>query len=350
MHLILCERGSEPFLIQELRRGAANATHQVRAPGLVDSDFGLQLEAPPLLVFGRQLLPFAEACQIPSINAWADVISAAALPLPDNQPWALHLLPCYGFRSAGNNRCRLLREAIQDVLRQKRRHLLRYLETSPKPFTREHSVIQLLLTAPDSGFLSVALAPAPYSLRQSLWPWPAGEYPVVSDKAAPSRAFAKLLEAEQRMGCCIRAGDTCVDLGASPGSWTYVALQRGAEVVAVDRAPLRTDLMAHPNVSFRKGDAFRFEPENPVDWLLCDVIAEPQRSIDLLLQWLREHLPRRFVVTIKFKGQEDYGILERLKYALPALCTEFHLTRLCANKNEVCAFGTAGFRRAQEQS
>jgi hypothetical protein len=45
------------------------------------------------------------------------------------------------------------------------------------------------------------------------------------------------------------------------------------------------------------------------------------------------------VVTIKFKGTEEYGILERLKHAMPPLTDEFYLTRLCANKNEVCAFG-----------
>jgi 23S rRNA (cytidine2498-2'-O)-methyltransferase len=130
-----------------------------------------------------------------------------------------------------------------------------------------------------------------------------------------------------------------VDLGASPGSWSDVALGRGAAVLAVDRAPLRADLMSDPRLTFRKGDAFTFEPEQPVDWLLCDVIAAPQRTIDLLLRWVRQRRTRRFVVTLKFKGTEDYPLLEHVKHALPPLCEEFYLTRLCANKNEACAFG-----------
>jgi 23S rRNA (cytidine2498-2'-O)-methyltransferase len=76
----------------------------------------------------------------------------------------------------------------------------------------------------------------PFVFRSLLSPYPKGEIPVASDKAAPSRAFSKLLEAEQRLGCRIRPGETCVDLGASPGSWSYVALNRGARVIAVDRA------------------------------------------------------------------------------------------------------------------
>ena len=60
-----------------------------------------------------------------------------------------------------------------------------------------------------------------------------------------------------------------------------------AQVVAVDRSPLRDDLMHHARVEFRPGDAFGFEPPRAVDWLLCDVIAAPERTAALLLAWLR---------------------------------------------------------------
>jgi len=32
-------------------------------------------------------------------------------------------------------------------------------------------------------------------------------------------------------------------------------------------------------------------------------------------------------------------LLDQLKQEAPSLCADFRLTRLCANKNEVCAFG-----------
>jgi len=46
------------------------------------------------------------------------------------------------------------------------------------------------------------------------------------------------------------------------------------------------------------------------------------------------------VLTIKFKGAEDYPLLAPFARAALPLCKDFRLSRLCANKNEVCAFGT----------
>jgi 23S rRNA (cytidine2498-2'-O)-methyltransferase len=228
---------------------------------------------------------------------------------------------------------------LRELFQRKRRGLLRAWQEQLAPFTPETSLVQLVLVSPERGFLSIAPAPGPFHFRRVVSPIPMGDIPIAIDKAAPSRAFTKLVEAEQRLGRRIAPGESCVDLGASPGSWSYVALQRGAKVVAVDRAPLRADLMRNARLTFRQGDAFTFRPEAPVDWLLCDVIATPERSIELLLRWLREGWARRFVVTIKFKGQEDYARLDDLKHALAAQRGEFFLTRLCANKNEACAFG-----------
>ena len=42
-----------------------------------------------------------------------------------------------------------------------------------------------------------------------------------------------------------------------------------------------------------RGDAFKFVPEAPVDWLLCDVIAAPERSVALVLDWVRQRRCRR---------------------------------------------------------
>lgn len=57
-----------------------------------------------------------------------------------------------------------------------------------------------------------------------------------------------------------------------------------------------------------------------MDWLLCDVIAAPARSIGLVLEWVRQRRCRRFVVTIKFKGVDDYPQLDLLKRELPPHC------------------------------
>jgi 23S rRNA (cytidine2498-2'-O)-methyltransferase len=338
----------------------------------------------PHLVFARQLLPDALPVEAESVRGWAArLFEAAAGVIPDDQPWSLHIEPQYGAQAihrigarawhsvrrgwggagagpehakqpavqpdcdAGRHRCRLIREALVELLRKKRRHLLRRLRGEPAPWTAQDSLVQLLLTAPDTGFISVAVAPMPFQQRHLISPFPKGELPAASDKTAPSRALAKLVEAELRLGRSIKSGETCVDLGAAPGSWTYVAVSRGASVIAVDRAPLREDLMRNRQVDFRSGDAFRFQPPRPVDWLLCDVLAAPDRTAALLLEWLRRGWCRHFVVTLKVgKGQATGGerggaeALADVRRDLPPLTRELFLTRLCANKREVCAFGS----------
>ncbi len=342
MHLFLAAEDSESHLLDELHRRFPNAELEP-LPGALLVAKGLPPASQPLgpVTFARQFLPEARFVALHSIRDWAQFLLDSILgSLPEQQPWRLHILPRYGHGTAGLHRCELIATTLHEFLHRRRRQLRRDLDPGTSPCDPRTSVVQLILVDPDQAFFSLAPAPLPHLHRHTLSPFPAGDLPVASDKAAPSRAFAKLVEAELRLGQAIAPGQSCVDLGASPGSWSYVALQRGATVHAVDRAPLREDLMRHPKLVFHQGDAFQFSPESPVDWLLCDVIAAPERSIDLVLDWATRRLCRHFVVSIKFKGHGDYPLLDRLHAALPPLCSEFRITRLCANKNEACVMGT----------
>ncbi|MBM3877988.1 MAG: hypothetical protein FJ386_14975 [Verrucomicrobia bacterium] len=343
MHLLLAAAGCGPLLIEELRQAQPSARHKLRDERWVESDTPLEEACGHGLAFARQVFVEARACAAASVREWSTLLAGAVRSrVPDGMPWRVHVAPCYGEGTAGSHRCELILEAMRSALKRSERRRLKALVDAATPFSSADSLVQLALTAPDRGLISAAAAPVPFECRRVMSPFPLGEVPVASDKAAPSRAFAKLVEAELRLGRRIEPGEMCVDLGASPGSWSYVALRRGARVTAVDRSPLRDDLMREPRLEFQRGDAFKFEPAAPVDWLLCDVIAAPERSIGVLLDWLRERRMRRFVVTIKFKGSSDYAKLNELKQELPALCDEWFLTRLCANKNEVCVAGELG--------
>jgi len=337
VHLFLADPDTAPFLADELRRAAPD-TAQREIEGL-----GIAADLPLdglLLAFARQTLPNAAEVQAASINAWADrIIESIAGVFPDDQPWRLHLWPQYGEGKAGQHRCELIQASLMERLKKRRRRLQRSWIECDAVLDAQTSLVQCILTSPEAGWLSASLAPQGHSLRSLISSFPRGEVPLADDKSAPSRAFTKLVESEQRLGRRIERGQTCVDLGASPGSWSYVPIQRGASVIAIDRSELREDLMRNPRLHFEVADAFKYKPPQTVDWLVCDVIAAPQRSMDLLLEWLREKRMRNFIVTIKFKGHEDYPLLDILKREAPPLCAEFHLTRLCANKNEVCAFG-----------
>ncbi|HET6346342.1 MAG TPA: SAM-dependent methyltransferase, partial [Myxococcota bacterium] len=177
--------------------------------------------------------------------------------------------------------------------------------------------------------------------RHVLSRFPGGKGLPPEDKRPPARAHLKLSEALLHLGRAPRSGESCVDLGSAPGSWAWVALQRGAAVTAVDRSPLRDDLMAHPRLTFVRGDAFKFAPAAPVDWLVCDIIAFPERSIELLDRWLAEGWCKRFVVTLKFKGDADYPKVDACKAVLAARGARFGMRQLYNNKNEVTVYGAA---------
>lgn len=343
MHWLFTDEGSEPHLLAELKRNFPRDHHQSTQERWVSTTAPLDDQADPtLLAFCRQALLAGEATTAASINLWAEkVVSAILDQVPAEQPWRLHVWPAYGEGRAGLNRCGLVREAVLERLKKRRRALLRTLEEGAQPFSALTSLVQLALRSPDEGIVSVAPAPVPWTRRAIVSAFPEGWVPIAEDKAAPSRAFTKLVEAEQRMGRAIRKGESCVDLGASPGSWSYVALQRGARVISVDRSELRTDLMRDPKLHFHCGDAFKFRHDARLDWLLCDVIAAPQRSMDLLVDWLQEGRMSHFIVSIKFMGTDDYPLIDQLKTRAAPLCNEISLIRLSANKNEICAFGSS---------
>jgi len=126
-------------------------------------------------------------------------------------------------------------------------------------------------------------------------PFVNGEPRFVEDRAGPpSRAYLKLSEACTRMGAWPRPGETCLDLGASPGGWTWALVQLGATVVAVDKAPLDSAVGAMPHVTERRQSAFSLAPE-PVDWLFSDVIAYPDRVLGLMRRWAEAGAAKRIM-------------------------------------------------------
>ncbi|MBB2204924.1 SAM-dependent methyltransferase [Gluconacetobacter takamatsuzukensis] len=155
------------------------------------------------------------------------------------------------------------------------------------------------LLAPDTLLLST---------RKSS-PFVNGAVPFVEDRVGPpSRAYLKLWEACARLGAWPVAGERCVDLGASPGGWTWAIAQCGAEVVAVDRADLAPQVAAMPGVTLRRESAFGIEPAElgPVDWMFSDIIAYPARLLALARRWIAGGTARRIVMTIKFQGTTDH--------------------------------------------
>jgi 23S rRNA (cytidine2498-2'-O)-methyltransferase len=164
-------------------------------------------------------------------------------------------------------------------------------------------------------------------------PFPNGEVQFVEDKTAPpNRAYLKLWEALTLLGRYPAPGERCLDLGSSPGGWTWVLQSLGARVVSVDKAALAPEIAALPNVEFRQASAFALDPEEvgPVDWLFSDVVCYPARLYSLVERWLASGLARNFVCTLKFQGATDHAAARRFA-AIPGA----RLMHLHHNKHEL---------------
>jgi len=156
-------------------------------------------------------------------------------------------------------------------------------------------------------------------------PFAHGEIHFAETREPPSRAYLKLWEWFTRSGVFPKPNARCLEIGASPGGWTWVLKRLGGQVTAVDRSPLAPLLK---DVPFMKRDAFSIRPEEfpDVEWIFSDVVCTPKK----LLEWVRPWLDRdvRFVCTLKFQGMEDMSIVKEFARI-------GHVQRLFHNKHEL---------------
>ena len=151
----------------------------------------------------------------------------------------------------------------------------------------------------------------------------------------PNRAYLKLWELFTRVGQRPGPGDLCLDLGSSPGGWTWALAHMGAKVFSVDKAPLAPDIARHPLVEFCNGSAFALEPAlaGHVDWLFCDVACYPDRLYSMLWRWLESDVRTNFICTVKFSGPTDFTVMERFTEIANS-----YAVHLSVNKHELTWF------------
>jgi 23S rRNA (cytidine2498-2'-O)-methyltransferase len=133
------------------------------------------------------------------------------------------------------------------------------------------------------------------------------------DADRPSRAARKVEEALAWLGVAPGPGEVCVDLGAAPGGWSWALLERRARVIAVDPAELRPDVARHRGLRHEKKSAFGFEPDEPVDWLFCDMAWRPLEAAQLLAKWGRRRWARLVVANLKLPMKQKAKIVEELR-------------------------------------
>jgi len=144
---------------------------------------------------------------------------------------------------------------------------------------------------------------------------------------APSRSTLKLEEAfiqfipKHEWDKRLSGGMNAVDLGASPGGWTYQLVKRSMMVTAIDNGPMAESLMETGQVRHLMVDGFKYEPQKKNNhWLVCDMIEQPQRVAERIADWLINGWCQETIFNLKLPMKKRYetvtDILQQLEQRL----------------------------------
>lgn len=222
-------------------------------------------------------------------NGWQDPITLNIVSIQDGINKLKAMYPFWAFYSTGFTR---RGELIQQGLRKIKKESVPF--TAPLP---KHKIGGFTLL--DNNTLLASKTTTSF--------YPHGEVYLEETKIPPSRAYLKLMEALHLSQKFPQQNEKCLELGASPGSWTYVLASLGPKVIACDRAPLDPKVMSFKNIEFIQGDAFKLTPDKvgPIDWLFSDIICYPEKLLDFIKTWIQSGMCKNFVCTIKFQGEID---------------------------------------------
>ncbi|GMV13954.1 MAG: hypothetical protein AMXMBFR56_21780 [Polyangiaceae bacterium] len=173
-------------------------------------------------------------------------------------------------------------------------------------------LVQIAVTSRERAFIGAQ----PVSEVASTWP--GGRARMKLPAGAPSRATAKLLEALSWIGIAPGPGEVCVDLGAAPGGWTFVLLAKRARVIAVDRAAMAPAIARDRRLRHVRDNAFEFRPDEPVDWLFCDMVHKPTEVARLIARWGREGLARLVVSNLKLPMKKRVPVVAEARRIVQA--------------------------------
>ena len=308
--LFYCRAGFEPELAQELQAAACDLGHAAyarteRGRGYVVlvSEGAFTLDACDLIFARQGLVLVADLSGLDPRDRLGPVLDAlggdvafvdAWVELPDAESGGDTLAPL----------ARALESALVVALRQKFR-------LDPKSGQRLH----LLLLS--GTHVLVAIGDVEASS-----PWRGGIPRLKFPRDAPSRSTLKLEEAflvlldDREREAWLQPGMMAVDLGASPGGWTYQLVKRSIRVTAVDNGPMDGALMQSGIVDHRREDGFRFRPAKPVDWLVCDMVEQPIRVATLVAGWLRDGACRYAMFNLKLPMKKRLPEVQRCLEAL----------------------------------
>lgn len=152
---------------------------------------------------------------------------------------------------------------------------------------RNHKIPRLMMM-----FVSGQQIMVGYHFTNNACKWPDGILHLKFPNSAPSRSTLKLEEAwhwfipKRQWGERLGAGMRAVDLGASPGGWTWQMVKRNMMVEAIDNGPMDAALMETGQVTHHEVDGFKFHPSKKVHWMVCDMAESPMKVAERIAHWV----------------------------------------------------------------
>jgi len=176
------------------------------------------------------------------------------------------------------------------------------------------------------------------TIKDSLSSWALGECRYKYEENQISRAEFKLLEAFEYFDIDVSKYKTALDLGAAPGGWSRVLLNKGLNVVAVDPAELDVSLIENKKLRHYKGlsqDFFR-KCKNTYDVIVNDMKMDSKKSIEITTE-ATKYLNKNGVVimTLKLNPNREY---DEVKECIEIIKNKFEIIgihQLFHNRSEV---------------
>lgn len=200
-------------------------------------------------------------------------------------------------------------KSLAGLARGVARHLERALDKQGHIKQKSPWQLQLVFLSGTSAFVGASLVA---NSAQS----PAGILRLRVPRDAPSRATLKLEEAwhhfvpKDEWDTRLAGGMRAVDLGAAPGGWTYQLVQKSFWVDAVDNGPMDEALMESGQVTHHRSDGFRYRPQKPVDWLVCDIADKPARVAAMIGEWGANQWCREAIFNLKLPMKQRYAAVQ----------------------------------------
>lgn len=170
--------------------------------------------------------------------------------------------------------------------------------------------------------------------------WPGGAIRFQREEGQISRAKFKLLEAEKVFGLDYSSFHAAIDVGAAPGGWTSLLLERGLKVTAIDPAALDARIKDHPALTHLRMNASAVKlPAGSHDLLVCDMSWSPIEMSKLILKLQPALKPQSLaIITVKLMHKKGLQSIREVKERLSNAFTIIAAKQLFHNREEITLF------------